>query len=296
MESMEVANGLAQLRQFAARASNEETDRVHLLRQCFQMTDEECDILFAQGTFDVRADGQHLTHQWKSLTDLDIEARVRALLIRLGSDYSAPAALKISIFPLTEPNWMVDDDFHGVFGYVTDTHHMFLFVNPESPTLSTGLEHTIVHEYHHFWRMASRPEEDYTLLDALIYEGLAEHFVSHILGPQHVGRWAQSLTTSEAHPVWLQFQSCLGTMDEVVRTEYLLGSLVAHPEQFEEYRPMLDAKHVVTLDSGKPFVPQWAGYSLGYHLVCDYAARHPDHSLQDLTKTSATEFAWPYTP
>lgn len=75
--------------------------------------------------------------------------------------------------------------------------------------------------------------------------------------------------------------------------EYLLGSVAVNPGRVDDYRPVLSANRLVTLPSGATYVPLWTGYSLGYHLVCVYANRHPGLTLQDLTKRPPTDFAWP---
>lgn len=295
MQSLDLRNGLAELRRFAdAAAGSAGEDRLGLLRQHVDLTDDELSVLVGQHPWDFYASAERLAEQWQQMAAADIEGRVQAWLGELGRKYPAPAALRLTILPLDEPAWMQAQDFHGVWGYVADLH-LFLFVNPEVPAMATGLENTLVHEYHHFWRMAATGSGrggDFTLLDAIVYEGLAEYFCGQVLGPEGVGRWAQQLSAGQARQAWLALGPHLASVDEAVRTEYLLGSLAAHPDQWELYRALLDSPHIVTMDGGQNFVPPWAGYSVGYHLVSDYAAQHPDCSLRELTEAPAQAFAW----
>ena len=38
---------------------------------------------------------------------------------------------------------------------------------------------------------------------------------------------------------------------------------------------------------GRPGIPHWTAFTIGYHIVNDYRSRHPDTSWAALTATSA---------
>ncbi|RFU68030.1 hypothetical protein D0469_13130 [Peribacillus saganii] len=66
---------------------------------------------------------------------------------------------------------------------------LFLFINPGIP--EKELEALFVHEYHHVCRLnkSKKREEDFTLLDAMVLEGLAEQAVETYVGPAYLARW-----------------------------------------------------------------------------------------------------------
>lgn len=66
------------------------------------------------------------------------------------------------------------------------------------------LEALFIHEYHHFTRMEKlkKPMHEYTLLDSLIMEGLAEHAVLDYCGSQYLRYPEIHKKTEELHELW----------------------------------------------------------------------------------------------
>jgi uncharacterized protein YjaZ len=107
-----------------------------------------------------------------------------------------------------------------------------------------------------------------TLLEALVFEGLADRFALELLGG--------------APPPWIE----------------------AFPEQqtdayIERARPELDQ----FFDFEAWFfgigsdLPRWTGYTLGYRLVGDYKAENPGSTAASLVHTPAEAFRpWPLEP
>ncbi len=60
-------------------------------------------------------------------------------------------------------------------------------------------EALFVHEYHHCVRMdrLNKKDEDYTLLDSIIFEGLAEHAVREYCGQEYVAAWTKAYREKE---------------------------------------------------------------------------------------------------
>jgi len=92
---------------------------------------------------------------------------------------------RVTVFP--EPTM----PHSGMSGVAPDTEHIYLLLNPRNENLTWGIREelipTVVHEFHHTMRHRT---EGYgkTLYEALISEGLAEHFTMELIG--RVPPWA----------------------------------------------------------------------------------------------------------
>jgi uncharacterized protein YjaZ len=79
---------------------------------------------------------------------------------------------------------------------------MFLFLSHyEDPK---EIEALFVHEYHHVCRlrMLNKKMEDYTLLDSIIIEGLAEYAVLINCGREYLANWCRMYTEREISSFW----------------------------------------------------------------------------------------------
>ncbi len=134
----------------------------------------------------------------------------------------------------------------GVGGYAPNAHLLYIYINPESPGLAERLrveiKSTLAHELHHCARWAAVGYGT-TLLEAMISEGLADHFDLEVNGgtPRP---WSTAL-----QPV--QLQSLLAR----AREEFPSANY-SHDDWF--------------FGSEKEQIPHWTGYSLGYFLVDSY--------------------------
>jgi uncharacterized protein YjaZ len=92
---------------------------------------------------------------------------------------------RVTVFP--EPTM----PHSGMSGVAPDKQHLYILLNPGNPNLSRGIREelipTVAHEFHHTMRHRT---EGYgkTLYEALISEGLAEHFTFEVIGK--VPPWA----------------------------------------------------------------------------------------------------------
>jgi hypothetical protein len=105
----------------------------------------------------------------------------------------------------------------------------------------------VVHELMHCLRMAAIGY-DHNLGDAMVSEGLCGHFVAECLGTPPEP-WERALATAQLAE-WLP------------RAEAQAGGRHDHAAWF--------------FGHGRHAPPRWAGYSLGFHLVGRYLARHPE--------------------
>jgi len=68
----------------------------------------------------------------------------------------------------------------GTYGYTPSENNIFIFINPQSKNWQTSLKSTIAHEYAHAVTFTYHKWQ--TLLDSLIFEGLAESFKEKLTG------------------------------------------------------------------------------------------------------------------
>ena len=148
----------------------------------------------------------------------------------------------------------------GVMGVSLGSQATLLFFWPSGEWLS-GLAYTAVHEYIHLVRnhlfprglAGGRPvclktQEPEPLLDAMVAEGISDVFAQQIY-PQMRPLWLQALDEEEQARIWPRVWRRLRVSD---------------PDEIRRF---------ISGDGDR--IPQWTGYSLGYHIVRSYLQRHP---------------------
>lgn len=155
----------------------------------------------------------------------------------------------------------------GVGGwYVPDSHLVLISLNPDFPkfedTIKKELKRTLTHELHHVLRWENLGD-DKTLLEALITEGLADHFDVEI---------------NNTNPEFW----CVVLNDEQLKT------LLAKAQ--EEFSNNNYDHNSWFFGSTEKNIPRWTGYSLGYKLVNDYFQKHPDKKPSNVYTLKAGEF------
>jgi uncharacterized protein YjaZ len=119
----------------------------------------------------------------------------------------------------------------------------------------------VAHELHHVKRWRG-PGYGRTLLEAMVSEGLADHFSIELLGAP-VPPWSDAFPRDQ--------------------TTQLL----------ERARPEFDSTsydHERWFFVASPTLPRWTGYTLGFRLVEAYQAAHMGATAADLVNTPAGAF------
>jgi uncharacterized protein YjaZ len=134
--------------------------------------------------------------------------------------------------------------------------------------LSEGLgakeyEALFVHEYHHCTRMNKLKKKDvqYTLLDSVVFEGLAEYAVREYCGEEYKASWTKTYSSKQLEQFWKQY----------IKKEQITKNT--------------DEKHDQLL-LGKGLYPRLLGYSVGYHLIETYNRRKKLKTTELLSKPS----------
>ncbi|WP_409253430.1 DUF2268 domain-containing protein [Bacillus sp. SCS-153A] len=126
---------------------------------------------------------------------------------------------------------------------------IYLFLSDEDDPKEW--EALFLHEYHHCTRMnlLKKSPDQYTLLDSIIFEGLAEDAVKEYCGEPYVSSWAKKYS------------------------EFLLQKLWNQHIKNELHLRRKDSKHDQLL-LGKGRYPNLIGYAIGYYIVGKFREKH----------------------
>ncbi|MBS4221331.1 DUF2268 domain-containing protein [Lederbergia citrea] len=150
----------------------------------------------------------------------------------------------IYIFPINQSNRMFIQQLKGRSG-LAFPHKLFLFISDGLD--DKNLEALVVHEYHHAARMNNykKNNNDYTLLDSLLFEGLAEHAVLKCCGVAYTAEWTKQYSPDRLKYYWNHsYEQNL----QITRENRLHDDLLF----------------------GRRRVPKMMGYSMGYELAKGY--------------------------
>ncbi len=155
----------------------------------------------------------------------------------------------------------------GVGGYSPNAHLIFISLDPQFPnfqqTIDEELKRTIAHELHHTLRWRD-PGYGETLFEALITEGLADHFDMEVNNIDNPEPWDTALSDKQLVEIKAKAQK------EFDNKNY------NHNEWFFGYK--------------EKNIPRWAGYTLGFKLVEDYLKRNPHKKPSQLYSAHPEDF------
>ncbi|WP_065410703.1 DUF2268 domain-containing protein [Pseudobacillus wudalianchiensis] len=119
---------------------------------------------------------------------------------------------------------------------------LFLFISEHNT--EEEIKALLTHEYHHICRLEKykKDEKDFTLLDTIIMEGLAEHAVRERLGEKMVSSWTAYYSNKELERIWRR----------------IIFPNINMPKSHHKHNALLYGLHVY---------PKMGGYCTGYYLV-----------------------------
>lgn len=184
-----------------------------------------------------------------------IEEIIKETIEKCNEALSVPTTNYVFVFP-----WFPTKDFEmfgGVMGVAPYSCVIHLFISLDSWTpkaltdsVAHELNHTIYY-YHHYDKF-----NNYTLLDELIMEGLAENFREEVLDSKP-SPWSLSLEEKEAFETLDSISEFLDSTDDKIIKQILFGD--------EGYK-------------------RWTGYSIGYWMVRRFREANPQFSWEELMK------------
>ncbi|MBU8877460.1 DUF2268 domain-containing protein [Bacillus sp. FJAT-29790] len=149
--------------------------------------------------------------------------------------------IPIYIFPIESQSFFFSRPGERKSG-VSFKDQLFLFITTFEDEME--LEALFVHEYHHVCRMNKQKESllEFTLLDSLVLEGLAEHAVETCCGKQYKAKWCSYYSRKEIQHFWQRFL------------------------EKEQQITKKNKKHDEILYGNKGY-PKMVGYAAGYEMV-----------------------------
>jgi uncharacterized protein YjaZ len=169
------------------------------------------------------------------------------------------------IFPWFPESKKTDEQFGGVNAYAPYYRTMHLFINLKTFT-KKSIKETIAHEWNHLAYYNAHPNKQYSVLDRIIMEGLAEIFREEKFNGKP-SAWSTALNKEESEA-------------ELKKIKTNLSS-----KSFKVYEDIA---------YGRGKFKKWTGYSIGYLLVKSFRQKHKNMSWKELISIPAEEFLLTY--
>jgi hypothetical protein len=126
---------------------------------------------------------------------------------------------------------------------------------------------TLAHELHHVCRVRM-PDFQVSLLECMVNEGLADHFMLEVLHCEQTS-WSKALTEEQIHRYMIQVKPLMY-------------------EKYESWTKDLDI-WMLYGEPGPGAIPGWTGYSIGWRIVENYLKAHPEARASSLVFTAPEE-------
>lgn len=181
------------------------------------------------------------------------------LYLKYRKAWSGPD-VPIFLFPINGNNGLFTRKTKRKSG-VSFQDKMFIFLSQVDDI--KDVEALFVHEYHHVCRLnkLNKNIEEYTLLDSMVMEGLAECAVLKYCGKEYLAKWC-SLYSDEQLTTW--WEKYLVTRLTTKKNEQIHNDLLF----------------------GKKRFPDLLGYAVGYKLVQQYYLDQPFYVKKSFTIAS----------
>jgi len=176
--------------------------------------------------------------------------------------------------PLSDTDIVIYDNPHGIIpelgigGYTPSPHLVFIYIDPGFPNLSNMLsetfKRTLAHEMYHALRWKN-PGYGKTLLEALITEGLADHFDIEVFG-QLPHPWSRAVLYKEKK-----------SLIDLVKKEY---NNKCDRKVYKEW----------FLGWGSRGIPRWSGYTVGFEIVKKYLKTYKKSKPSTLYNKDTKDF------
>lgn len=156
---------------------------------------------------------------------------------------------------------------NGIGGYTPCANVIFFSLDPRNPKFREGIKNdlafTLAHEINHAIRFRS-PILKETLFEAIISEGLADHFAVESTKRKNPPAWSIALTGEQ-------------------KKEFL-------ERASKEWNGLAYDHNAWFYGSEKEKIPRWTAYTLGYDIVSTYLQKHPKTPASKLISAKASVF------
>jgi hypothetical protein len=190
----------------------------------------------------------------------------------IENSFSSSVSKISEIIPISNIDVLITSDANGAIpeigigGRMLNPHLVLISLDPKFPNLMKflpeRLESSLAHEFHHCMRF-SNVGSTKTLLEALIAEGLADHFTIEV--------------TNKAANLW-----CTALSPKQIQI-YLEKAKNEYNNRMYNHRAWFFGK-------GDTDIPRWTGYSLGFYLVKKFLKNNPTKKASQLYSVKAEDF------
>jgi uncharacterized protein YjaZ len=165
---------------------------------------------------------------------------------KLKKEWDGPN-IKIFIFPSDQNNRKIETEYKGRSG-LAFKDKLFLFLSLE--VNKADIKSLFFHEYHHVCRLKAvkKQEKNFTIIDTIIMEGLAENAVREMLGESDVASWTKLYSDKQ----------CERFLERIIMPQ---KNVTRESHKFTQ------------IMFGTGFYPSMLGYAVGYYAVKNYMKR-----------------------
>ncbi|MBD1383042.1 DUF2268 domain-containing protein [Metabacillus arenae] len=180
---------------------------------------------------------------------------------RLIKEWDGPDTT-VFILPNDHTNSVIQKEYNGKAGLAFHDK-LFLFLSKDCK--KKDIQAIITHEYNHVCRLARDPkdEKDYTLIDTIILEGMAENAVRVRLGEESVSPWASAYSDKQ---LTYFYKEIILPNDQLTRAERRFPQVMF----------------------GTGFYPKMVGYAVGYYIVKNFMKKE-GATIKSLLTTKSEE-------
>jgi len=179
--------------------------------------------------------------------------------VKKCSDILPGGISHIFVFPTFSQ--FVKEEMSGTTGYASWSDTILIFINPTSLQYDKALSETVGHEFNH--AVFLRDKKCETVLDLIIFEGLAEHFREQIVGGDRVP-WTKIFELNQARIIFseIELEDLLQSTDPEIRRGIFFGN----------------EKYIC-----------WTGYTVGYFIVRSFLENNPSLNWKEIMRRQPKE-------
>ena len=194
--------------------------------------------------------GDEKIKESKKLSEYDFDKSKISKIIKSAvlKSYQILPSKQTKVFILPTFNQFIENKMGGVSGFSPQKNTMLIYLNPTIKNWEIALRNTICHEYNH--AVVYNFHHWTTLLDGIIFEGLAEHFREQVASGKR-SPWTKAVSKQKCQKYFLEIREKLNSKNQQLRNEIFFGS--------KKY-------------------PLWLGYSLGYYIVKSFLDKNKKES------------------
>ena len=160
----------------------------------------------------------------------------------------------------------VFEKMKGSTGYTTSSKTIFIFINKKSiknKKIYNTIQKTFIHEYNHSARIKYFPKiNSMTLLDNIIFEGLADNFQVREIKGSKIPSWSKCISKKKAKIIF----------NEIIKK-------INSKNENDFFQLFFENKKY----------PLWSGYSIGYYIVNYFLKNNTNNTWKEIIKLKSSD-------